>query len=129
MFAEVHPVEERMRNHRAVGASVLAHLGLLLGILLYHPPSILLTPVWLANGQGTQSYHVIYAPRDGEDDPETQKMALVRKVSLKSKLKRPKASSLTPPPDHIQVPADAIAADFNSRAGKALGTVIDGPME
>src|SRR5215475_395560 len=129
MFGEVHPVEERLRNHRAVGASVLAHLGLLIGILVYHPPSILLTPVWLANGQGTKSYHVIYAPRDGEDDPDQQKAVLVRKVLPKSKLKRPKPSSLTPPTDHIELPADAIASDFNSRAGRALGTVIDGPIE
>jgi TonB family protein len=129
MFAEVHPVAERLRNHRAVGASVLTHLGLLAGILLYHPPTVLLTPVWLANGQGTQSYHVIYAPRDGEDDPDEQKIAIKHNVAPKTKLKRPKPSSLTPPPDHLQVPADAIAADFNSRAGRALGTVIDGPIE
>jgi TonB family protein len=129
MFAEVHPVSEWLRNHRVVAASVLAHIGLLTGVLLYHPPSVLLTPVWPANGQGTQSYHVIYAPRDGEDDPDEQKVALKRSITPKAKLKRPKPTSATPPPDHLQVPADAIAADFNSRAGKALGTVIDGPIE
>jgi TonB family protein len=129
MFGEVHPAEERLRNHRVVASSVLAHLGLLVGFLVYHPPSVLLTPVWLANGQGAQSYHVIYAPKDGEDDPDVQRATLVRKVTPRSKLKRPKPSSLKPPTDHIEVPSDAIASDFNSRAGRALGTVIDGPIE
>ena len=43
--------------------------------------------------------------------------------------RRPKPSSPKPAPDHLQVPADAIAADHNARAGSALGTMIDGPIE
>lgn len=127
MFGEIQPVAGRLRNHRAVAASVLAHLGLLAAILL-HPPAVVdLIPLSLANGRGTQSYRVIYAPPDGQDSPANDKISLAHSAAAPHR--RPKPSSPKPAPDHLQVSADAEAADHNARAGSALGTVIDGPIE
>ena len=127
MFAEVQPATERFRNHRAVAASVLAHLGLLAVILFHHRPPIELIPLSLANGSGTSSYRVIYAPPDGHDSPAEDKVRLAR--SAPAPHRRPKPSSLKPPHDHLVVPPDAEASDHNARAGSALGTMIDGPIE
>jgi TonB family protein len=126
MFAQIQPAEERFRNHRAVAASVVAHLGLLAAILLHRSAPIELIPLSLANGSGSQSYRVIYAPPDGKDSPE-EKITIAR--SARAPRRHPKPSSLKPPSDHLQVPPDALASDQNARAGSALGTVIDGPIE
>jgi protein TonB len=127
VFSEIQPVTERVRNHRAVAISVLAHLGLLAAILLHHPAVIELIPLSLANGSGTHSYRVVYAPPDGQDSPADHKIALAHAKAAPHR--RPKPSSPKPPPDHLQVPADAEAADHTARAGAALGTMIDGPIE
>ncbi len=127
MFSEVHPAAARFRNHRAVAASVVAHLGLLAAILLHRPAVVELEPAWLANGTGTHSYRVVYAPPDGQDSPADDKIALARSPAAPHR--RPKASSPKPAPDHLQLPADTEAADHNARAGSTLGTVIDGPIE
>ncbi|HUM06048.1 MAG TPA: TonB family protein [Terriglobales bacterium] len=127
MFDEIHPAERRLRDHRAVAASILAHLAVFAAILFHRPPTIELTPNWLANGSGTQSYRVIYAP-DGTDAPaEEEKLALARRSNAPRH--RPKPSSSKPAAEQLQVPVHAIAADRNARAGTALGTVIDGPIE
>ncbi|MFY9561460.1 MAG: energy transducer TonB [Terriglobales bacterium] len=127
MFGEIYPATDRFCDRRAVAASVLAHLGLLAAILFHRPPVIELAPAWLANGSGTQSYRVVYAPPDGQDAPADDKMALAHSAAAPHR--RPKASSPKPAPDHLQVPADAEASDRNARAGSALGTMIDGPIE
>jgi TonB family protein len=127
VFDEIQPVKERFRKHRSVAASVLAHLALLAVIVLHRPPVIPLVPTWLANGEGTHSYRVIYAPPDGEDAPADAKLMLSHKVAPKRQ--HPKRSSPKPPLEHLQVPADAQASDQNLRAGSALGTTIDGPIE
>src|SRR5712671_3931835 len=102
MFAEVQPATERFRNHRAVAASVLAHLGLLAVILFHHREPIELIPLSLANGSGTHSYRVIYAPSDGQDSPAQDKITLAH--SAPAPRRRPKTSSLKPPSDHLLVP-------------------------
>lgn len=127
MFSELHPVAERLRNHRAVAGSILAHLGLFAAILLHRPPVVELTPTWLANGSGTHSYRVIYAPDGGDEPAEEAKLALSHRS--RTPRHRPKPSSAKPATDRMQLPEDAIAADHNARAGSALGTVIDGPIE
>ena len=127
MFDQIQPAAVRFRNHRAVASSVLAHLGLLAAILLHSRPPIELIPLSLANGSGTQSYRVIYAPPDGQDSPAEDKIALAHSKPVPHR--RPKPSSLKPPPDHLQLPEDAKASDQNNRAGSTLGTVIDGPIE
>ena len=129
MFDEIHPAAARLRNHRAVASSVLVYLGLLAAILFHRPPVIELIPLSLANGSGTQSYRVIYAPPDGQDSPDEDKITLAHSKPVPHR--RPKPSSPKPAPDHLQVPADAEAADHNVRAGSALGTMtmIDVPVE
>lgn len=127
MFDEIHPAAARLRNHRAVASSVLVHLGLLAAILFHRPPVIELIPLSLANGSGTQSYRVIYAPPDGQDSPDEDKITLAH--SKPAPHRRLKPSSPKPAPDHLQVPTDAEAADHDARAGSALGTMIDGPIE
>ena len=127
MFDEIQPAATRFRNHRAVASSVLAHLGLLAAILFHRPPVIELIPLSLANGSGTQSYRVIYAPPDGQDSPAEDKITLAH--SKPAPRRRSKPSSLKPPPDHLQLPEDAKPSDHNARAGSALGTMIDGPIE
>ncbi len=127
MFDEIQPAASRFRNHRAVVASVLAHMGLLAAILIHRPPPIELIPLSLANGSGTQSYRIIYAPLDGQDSPEENKITLAH--SNPTSHRKPKPSSLKPPSVHLQLPQDAKASAENNRAGSALGTVIDGPIE
>lgn len=127
MFSEVQPAAERFRDHRAVMASVAAHLGLLAAILFHQRQPIDLTPVWLANGTGAHSYRIVYAPPDGAGAPDVDTKLFLSK--RRATPPRPKASSKKPAPDHLQLSADAEPSDRNLRAGSALGTVIDGPIE
>lgn len=127
MFGELHPVEIRLRNHRAVAASIAAHVVVFAAILLHRPPVIELTPMWLANGHGNQSYQIIYAPSGSDAVEEEAKLSLAHHAAAPRH--KPKASAEKPPQDRLQVPADAIASDHNTRAGSELGTVIDGPIE
>ncbi|MBZ5656665.1 MAG: energy transducer TonB [Acidobacteriia bacterium] len=115
-----------MRNYRAVGVSVAGHLVLLLWIVFHHPKVIELTPVWLAYGDGTRSYRVTYFPPNGEDAALEVKLVLPRES--RAPRARPRSSAPKPAADHQPVPADAEAADHNSRAGSPLGTMIDGPI-
>ena len=105
---------------------MVAHLALLAAILWPRQP-VELIPLSLANGSGTQSYRVIYTPPDGLDSPDEEKITLAHAAPAPHR--RPKPSSVKPPTDHLQLPLDAKAADENNRAGSALGTVIDGPVE
>ena len=127
VFVEIHPAADRFRNHRAVALSVLAHLGLLTVILVYHRSPVELIPMSLANGSGTQSYRIIYSSADGRDSPDEKKITLAHVKPAPHR--RPKPSSLKPPAEQLQLPETAIASDQNNRAGSALGTVIDGPVE
>jgi TonB family protein len=70
---------------------------------------------------------VIYAPPDGQDSPAEDKITLAH--SKPAPHRRPKPSSNKPAPDHLQVPVNAEAAEYNARAGSALGTMIEGPIE
>jgi TonB family protein len=110
-----------------VAASVAAHLALLAAILLHQRAPIELIPLSLANGSGTQSYRVIYAPPDGQDSPDEDKITLAH--AKPASHRRPKPSSSKPVPEQLQLPLDAKPSDENTRAGSALGTVIDGPIE
>ena len=127
MFTELQPVDKSRRKHCAMAASGAAHLALLTVALIHRPPVIELTPAWLANGSGTPSFQVIYAPNGSDDLEEEPKLTLTHRSRTPSH--RPKASVDKPAPDRLHVPADAVASDHAARAGSALGTVIDGPIE
>ena len=127
MFNELHPASGRRRSQRVVAASVAAHIALLAGILFHQRVPVELIPLSLQNGIGTQSYRVIYAPPDGEDSPDDNKITLAHAVPAPRR--RPKPSAQKPAPEQLQMPADAKPSDQNTRAGSALGTVIDGPIE
>lgn len=126
MFGELQPAAGHFRNQRGIAASVGVHLALLVAILWPRQP-VELIPLSLANGSGTQSYRVIYTPPDGQDSPDEEKITLAHAAPAPHR--RPKPSSVKPPTDHLQLPLDAKASDENNRAGSALGTVIDGPVE
>jgi len=126
VFTGLQPATTRLRSHRAVGVSLAAHLALLLAIVFHHPRIIELTPAWLAYGDGAHSYRVTYFPPGREDAAAEAKLVLPRKsVAPHAK---PRSSAPKPAADHQMVPADAEAAERNSRAGSPLGTMIDGPI-
>jgi TonB family protein len=126
VFTILQPATSRLRSYRAVVVSVAAHLALLLAIVLHHPRVIELTPAWLAYGDGTHSYRVTYFPSGGEDASTEAKLVLPRESHASQP--RPRSAAPKPAADHQQVPADAEAAERNSRAGSPLGTMIDGPI-
>lgn len=127
MFGELQPAAGRRRSQRVVAASVVAHIALLAGILLHERAPVELIPISLQNGIGTQSYRVIYAPPDGQDSPDRDKITLAH--ARPAPHRRPKPSSQKPAPEQLQLPEDAKPSDQNVRAGSSLGTVIDGPIE
>ncbi len=128
MFTELQPKAGPLRNHRAVVASIVVHLGLLAAILLHRPTPIDLTPAALAFGGGGHSYRVTYAPPGGEDallpDPK-----LTLAPPLAASRTRPRPTTRKPVEEPLVAPADAETADRNARAGSPLGTTIDGPIE
>jgi hypothetical protein len=117
VFAEIHPTAARFRNHRAVAVSVLAHLGLLTVILIYHRQPVELIPMSLANGSGTQSYRIIYSSADGQDSPDEKKITIAH--SKPTPHRRPKPSSLKPPTEQLQLPETVKASDGNSRVNRS----------
>ena len=127
MFTQLEPVDKSRRKRCAMAASVAVHLVFLAVILVHRPPVIELSGAWLANGRGTQSFQVIYAPNGSDDLEEEPKLTLTQRS--RTPRHRPKASVDKPTPDRLQVPADAIASDHAARAGSPLGTVLDGPIE
>jgi TonB family protein len=120
-----------LRRYRAVGVSVAAHLAAL-AVLVFHNPRVIdLSPAWLAYGDGTHTYKLVYLPSGANNDdkpPEAAKLLFPPRVSKPRRQSQPP----TPPPEPQQViaTADAEAADHNSRAGSPLGTMttIDGPI-
>lgn len=126
MFSELQPAKSRLKSYRAVGVSVAAHLALLLWIVFHHPRVVELTPAWLAYGDGSHSYRVTYFPPGGEDASPEAKLVLPRETTAPRPRRR--SSAIKPAADHQPVPADAEAAEHNSRAGSPLGTMIDGPI-
>lgn len=102
-----------------------AHLALLAVIVFHSPKVIDLTPAWLAYGDGTHTYQLIYLP-PGNDDAEASKIVFPpRDAKPRPRSQPPKPA---PKPEHVETIADAEAGDHNSHAGSPLGTLIDGPI-
>ena len=106
-----------------------AHLIVLAAIVFHNPQIIDVTPTWLAYGDGTHTYQLVYVAPEASDNtpPEAAKLLFPRpskqRDQPKHQLPRP-----APEPQPQQAIADADAGDRNSHAGSALGTVLDGPI-
>ena len=128
MFTGIQPSGSWLRRYRAVGLSVAAHATLLAVIVFHHPKPIDLSPTWLAWGNAEHSYKITYlAP--SEELADEAKLLLPPSSAKKSSV-RPEAHSKTPKsePEHHQLDAKADAGTENTKAGYALGTVVDGPI-
>jgi len=128
VFTGLQPASSTFRRYRAVGVSVAAHV-VLLAVIVFHNPRVFdVTPTWLAFGEGSHSYQLIYTPPAADDSiapPDAAKLLFPRHTS-KSHPKLPKQREAKPAPQ--QVIADAEAGDRNSHAGSAIGQVVDGPI-
>ena len=132
MFTGIQPTSSWLRRYRAVGASVGAHVVVLAAILFHHPKPNDVTPTWLAWGNSEHSYKITYlAP---SDEPVEEPKLLLPPSSEKNSAKK----SRVPPPteakkptaeqEHHQLDATADAGTENTKAGSALGRVVDGPI-
>lgn len=102
-------------------ASVAAHLGLLAALLAMHPDAVRLTPYWVARGDTTKDYRVIYVPSGGKELAPTD----VQKFRAPSHA--PRQRFVNKP--HTFDPTPAVDADIGektSHAGSPLGTTITG---
>jgi periplasmic protein TonB len=104
-------VTSGFRRHRAVIVSVAAHLALLAAIVFHNPKAIEISPAWLAHGDGSHTYKLVYFP-----------------LQANKQRPKPKTQKPAPEPQPSPVIADAEASDHNSHAGSPLGTMIDGPI-
>lgn len=127
MFTGLQPTSSRLRRYRAVEVSVAAHLAILAVIVLHNPKVIDLSPDWLAFGDSTHTYKLVYLPPSANDDappPDTAKLRFPRKPSQP----HPQPQAPKPTPEPQQFLAEADAGDHNAHAGSPLGTMIDGPI-
>ncbi|MGA9526507.1 MAG: energy transducer TonB [Terriglobales bacterium] len=97
--------------------------------MFHNPTAIELGPTWLAYGDSTHTYHLTYLPAANEDNPPDE--AKLRLPTAKQKPEaRPHPQKRKPEPaaEHRPPEPGAIEASLNSKAGSALGTVVDGPV-
>jgi protein TonB len=125
MFAGLPTSTSPLRSYRAIAPSVGLHLAVLAAIVFHHPRVIVLTPSWLAYGNGVHAYRITYFP-SGEGQVPEAKLMLPRDASAPQK--RPRSSTTKAPDHNEQVPLNAEASDRNAQAGSPLGTMIDGPI-
>jgi TonB family protein len=126
--ASLRTILSGFRGHRAVAVSVAAHLALLAVIAFHNPKLIDLSPNWLAFGDGSHTYQLIYVPPSANDNTPLD----TAKLQLPTKASKPRPHPQFKPPKSAPAPqplvADAEAGDRNSHAGSPLGTMIDGPI-
>ncbi len=128
MFTGVEGESRWLRRYRVIGASVGAHVALLVLIVFSHQRAIELEPASLAWGDGQHSYKITYLPAGDGNNPEEAKLVLptspseppARPLTHQRKVKKAE--------EQRQVEANAEAGERNSRAGSPLGTVLDGPI-
>ena len=119
------------RGHRAVGVSVAAHLALLAVIAFHNPRMIDVSPAWLAYGDGSHTYKLIYftpASQNADTPPDTAKLLFPPRATQPRPRPQSQPPKPAPEPQQAMVNADAEAGDHNSHAGSPLGTMIDGPI-
>ena len=129
MFIGLQPTTSRFRRRRSVGVSVAAHLAVLAVIAFHNPRVIDLRPEWLAYGDGTHTYKLIYFPAGANRNntlPDAAKLLLPARASKQRPHPQSRPSKTAPEPRQATV--DAEAGDHDSHAGSPLGTMIDGPI-
>jgi len=129
MFTGLQPESSSWRRHRAVAASVGAHVVLLAAIVFHNPRVIDLVSSSLAWGNSARTYQITYIAPSNERSPvDAAKLLLPPRTSQPQNRPRPQTRAAKPPEEHRQTEADAEAADHDSRAGSPLGTVLNGPI-
>jgi TonB family protein len=109
--------------------SVAAHL-VLLAIIVFHRPRIVeLNPTWLAWGDAAHTYHITYIPSGDEENPadEAKLRPPTARQSNVPRL-RPQTRKPKPAQQPRQPEASGDEGTIESKAGTALGTVVDGPI-
>jgi periplasmic protein TonB len=127
MFAGLPAPGSKLRRYRAVCLSVAAHLLLLAIIAFSHRPPINLEPFWLAHGDGSHNYQLVYFPPNDADHPDTAdaaKLVLPTRANQQRRNSKPSLTAKKPE----QTLADAEPSDHDAHAGSPLGTMIDGPI-
>jgi TonB family protein len=111
--------------------SVAAHLALL-AVLAFHNPRVIdLSPAWLAYGDSTHTYKLVYLPAAANNDdtpPDAAKLLFPPRITKPKPRPQSQPPKPAPEPQQVVATADAEAGDHNSRAGSPLGTMIDGPI-
>jgi TonB family protein len=105
------------------------HLTLLTAAVMHNPKVADLSTTWLAMGDSAHSYRVTYVPPGNE--PTNIDLAKLTLPTAEAKIRpkpRPQAPIASPIENRRQPDPQADAGDRNTRAGSALGTVLDGPI-
>lgn len=128
MFTGIQPAGSWLRRYRAISASVAAHVAVLAVIVFHHQKPVDITPTWLAWGNSEHSYKITYlAP--SEEPADEAKLSLPPSSVKKSRVRAASQSKKPQPePEHHQLDAKADEGTENTKAGSALGTVVDGPI-
>jgi hypothetical protein len=128
VFTGLQPASSWLRRYRTVSSSVVAHVALLALIIFHHPKPVDLSPTWLAWGNAEHSYKITYLP-PGENAAEEAKLLLPPSAARKPSI-RPPAQAKKPQAEqeHHELDTKADEGTRNTKAGSALGRVVDGPI-
>jgi TonB family protein len=87
-----------------------------------------MNPTWLAYGDSSHTHQLVYVPpSEGDDTPDAAKLLLPARES-KPQPRHRQPSKPKPAPQPVVANTDADAGDQNSKAGSALGTMLEGPV-
>jgi outer membrane biosynthesis protein TonB len=108
---------------------VAAHVALLALIVFHHPKPVDLSPTWLAWGNAGHSYKITYLP-PGENAADEAKLLLPPSAARKPGIRPPRRQAKKPQAEqaHHELDSKADEGTENTKAGSALGRVVDGPI-
>jgi len=127
VFRGVQPAGSWFGRYRTVAASVALHVAILGIIVFHHPQPVDLTPTWLAWGNSEHSYKITYLP-PGNGPAEEARLLLPPVASRQPSLRPAQAKKPKAAPEHHQLDTKADEGTENTKAGVALGRVVDGPI-
>ena len=108
--------------------SVALHMAVLTAIV-FRNPVLRLTPTWLAWGDAEHSYRITYIPPGNAEQPPTEAKLTLPAAEVRPKpVPQPQTHKPKPLQDRRQPEPNADEGAQNSKAGSALGTVLDGPI-